>query len=339
MSKCLQDAQYKMAEKLRSSAVMFAANLRLAQATIMAIDNANQLISNYRKQHNIASEALDMMEENRRHMRTTFWVRELEFMSEYCSPEELETIEAVGRRYAGRLVATVARQFAEQLGRLRCNANKYCTSAFSRSLQDLSMARAQGIANARILGRLIAFKEIQQFDDLAFERKLQAAGLGQDLIGHAANFMEKGVTGYAQIGRDLAGRLGDNFTQMGMAVRQRGHDPGRSATMQAMLDGHLGQISYTPEGFSNQVADNTPDMDFRIDSSRIGGFRDAPGKTVTSWPHEQDQMQMNNGRVGNWDLARVGEKTYPVEGGDGTVTVKMSDFELDYVDHKSKGDT
>ena len=336
---CLQDSHYTIAEQLRAGAVKFAANLRLLQATIMAIDNANQLVANYKKQNDIASESLDMMEENRAHLKHVFWTRELLFRDEYCSPEELEQIEDVGRRYAGRLVSTVARQFATQLHELRCNANKYCASAFAKSLQDLALARAQAIANARVLGRMLAFNEIQQRDDLNFDRKLQAAGMGQDLT--AASFMTKGAAGYAQIGQSLTGRLNANFEQIGSAIRQRGFDPGPSSKMRAIEEGVYGQMPYTPLGFASQTPESTVDSNFQIDTSRIGGFRQGAGDSVSPWTNQQNQMQMNNGRVGNWDLARTGTVTYTdtdTWGKPIVINVSMEDFELKYVDDKTKGD-
>lgn len=338
---CLQDSHYTEAERLRASAVKFAANLRLAQATIMAIDNANQLVANYKKQNDIASESLDMMEENREHLKRVFWTRELLFRDEYCSPEELEQIEDVGRRYAGRLVSTVARQFATQLHELRCNANKYCASAFAKSLQDLALARAQAIANARVLGRMLAFNEIQQRDDLNFDRKLQAAGMGQDLIANAASFMTKGAAGYAQIGQSLTGRLNANFEQIGSAIRQRSLDPGPSSKMRAIEEGVYGQMPYTPIGFASQTPESAIDSNFQVDTSRNGGLREGTGDSVSPWTNQQNQMQMNNGRVGNWDLARTGTVTYTDTDSHGKViaiNVSMEDFELKYVDNKTKGD-
>lgn len=338
---CVQDSQYKEAEKLRAEAVKSAADLRLSQAIVMAIDNANQLISNYRKQNDIASETLDMMEENQAHLKNTFWPRELEFRDEYCNPEDREQIEEVGRRYAGRLVSSVAKQFADQLAQLRCNANKYCTSAFTKALQDLSLARAQGIANARILGRMLAFKEVQRLDDLAFDRKLQAAGLGQDLIQQAASFISKGAQGYSQIGQRLTGDLNTNFSQIGSAIQQRNAWVPPSAQMRSILESSTGNAPYTPEGFASQTPDNSLDMDYRIDTTRMGGFRQAPGSVTTSWPDQQRQSQMNTGRVGNWNLARTGTVIYTDFDSHGKairIPVSMEDFSLKYVDDKTQGD-
>lgn len=338
---CLTDSGYKSAENVRSGAVTYAANWKLSQAVVMAIDNATQLIANYKKQNDIASEAMSMSEQNRSHMKNTFWTRELQYLAEYCSPEEVEQVETMGRRYAGRLVSSVADQFAKQLDQLRCNASKYCASAMAKAFQDLSMARAQAIANARILGRMIAFNEYQQRDDLNFDRRLKAAALGDGLIGEAANFMGKGRAGYAQIGQSLAGRMTASLEMMGQGVRDRYRDPGVSPEMQGMLDGRFGQMAYTPDGFTSQTPDSGLDMDFQIDSSRMGGFRRTAPDTTTSWPGQQMQSQMNDGRVGNWDLARVGSKLYvdyDTYGKPIRINVKMSDFDLAYQDDKTEGD-
>lgn len=339
---CLNNSGYTTAENIRAEAVKYASNWRLAQAVIMAVDNATQLIANYKKQNDIASDAMSIMEQNRAHMKNTFWTRELQYLAEYCTPEELEQVETMGRRYAGRLVSTVSDAFAKQLAALRCNASKYCTSAMNKAFQDLSMARAQAIANARILGRMIAFNEYQQRDDLNFDRRLKAAALGDGLIGEAANFMAKGQTGYANIGTQLASRMSDSITGIGMAWNSRYADPGRSQEQNDMLANLYGNVQYTPAGFMNQTPDTGLDMNFQIDSSRIGGFQRSAPETTTSWFGQQSQTQMNNARVGNWDLARVGEKTYvdyDYHGKPIKITVKMSDFKLDYMDDKTRGDS
>ena len=344
MADCLQDSEYIAAEKKRADAVKFASNWKLGQAIVMAIDNAAQLISNYKKQNDIADEAMSMMEANRKHMKNVFWSHELRFLAEYCSPEDIEGIEEVGRRIAGRLVSQVAGQFAKLFDALRCNVNKYCASAYSKALQDLYIARSQAIANARILGRMQAFAEHQQFDDLNFKRKVQAAGLGQDLIGQAASFMSQGASGYAQIGQRIAGQLGQSFEMMGQAVRMRYGDPGRTWDMNQMLMGNVGQLPYTPDGIVQQeinAASATPDFNFGIDQGRIGGFQRSAPDTTTSWFGQQAQMQMNNGRVGNWDLVRSGTKTYidyDTYGKPIVITVDMEDFPLEYADNRTEGD-
>lgn len=338
---CLDGSGYQQAEEIRTSAVNYASDWKLGQAIVMAIDNATQLISNYKKQNDIADQAMRISEQNQAHMKNTFWTRELQFLAEYCSKDDLEKVEEIGRRYAGRMVSSVAAQFAKMLSDLRCNANKYCASAFGKALQDLAMARAQGIANARILGRMIAYQEHQQLDDLAFDRRLKAAGLGQGLIGEAASFMSKGASGYAQIGQSLAGRLSSNFEMMGQAINMRNSPPPRSREMVGMWDASMQNMPYTPEGFASQTAATGLDMDFAIDSAKIGGFQRTANDTTTAWASQQSQTQMNNGRVGNWDLAREGTKTYTdydTYGKPINITVKMSDFPLVYVDDRTAGD-
>lgn len=343
---CLNGDGYKSGEDIRASAVNTAANLRLAQMIVMAIDNSNQLISNYKKQNDIADAALKMSEQNQHHLKTTFWTRELQFLSEFCSPEEIEEVEAMGRRYAGRLVSMVAAQFAKQLNALRCNASKYCSSATGKAFQDLSLARSQAIANARVLGRMMAFKEHQQFDDLTFARRIQAAGLGDGLIGQAANFMGKGTAGYSQIGQSLAGRLSDNITGIGQAFEMRNKPPPRSREMVSMWDAAMARQPYVPAsttaaGTSDvfNMDFSAPEMDFKVDTTNLGVYKSSDSASL--WQSQQNQTQMNNGRIGNWDLAREGTKTYTdydTYGKPINITVKMSDFPLKYMDSKTEGD-
>lgn len=365
MADCLDDAGYKEGEKLRAESVKNAALMRQAVAVVIAVDNAAQALKNYKQQRDIANRSLKIAEEVRKHAQNTYWPRELEFLAEYGTPEAIETIEVMGRRYGGRLAADVSRLFAARLKEARCGATRYCTSANKKVIQDLMMARAMAVANARVLGRNVAFAEFQARTDTNYDRRLQAAALGRGLMGQAANLYNKAGAGLASAGAALTGSLNSALQAFGYAGRrdpwnqQQVMQDAAARSQPGVFQGDLSRAPYDAGGFratesytlnnppgSNIGAGNVTSDLMGMDSSMLDGTKldvsSAVGlaqtNTTSAWQGLQHE-RWNEADVGNRDLARSGTMTYMVEGGEGgQVTVKMEDFPLIYVDDKNEGD-
>lgn len=205
MANCLGAEGYMKGEQARFDANMDAARIRKTAADIIAVDNAARAVSNYRQQHDVADRALDISEAQRRHAQATYWPRELEFMEEFANPEAVENIADMGRRYGGRLAATLAKGFAQRLAEAKRNAPRYCTSANAKTLQDLMIVRAQAVANGRVLGRNLAFAEYQARNDLNQERRMQAINVGRGLVGQAATLYATAGLGLAELGTQMGG--------------------------------------------------------------------------------------------------------------------------------------
>lgn len=203
----LTDGGYIVGEGARTSAADTASFIRQAAAALIAIDNANRLVDNYRKQRDIQDRMLDISEEQQKHLEDVFWPRDIQFLTEFSVGEPIEAVETMGKRYAGRLVATVAGAFAPKLREAKCSAPRYCTSATSKGLQDLLMARSAAMANARVLGRNIAFAEYQARNDVNVERRMQAIAIGRDLMQQAANLYASAGQGLAAAGSILSGQM------------------------------------------------------------------------------------------------------------------------------------
>lgn len=208
LSPCtLFDFGYTAGEGTRTSAADTASFIRQAAAGLIAIDNANRLVDNYRKQRDIQDRMLDISEEQQLHLETVYWPREIQFLNEFSVGEAVEAVETMGKRYAGRLVSTVAGAFAPKLKEAKCSAPRYCTSATTKSLQDLLMARSVAMANARVLGRNIAFAEYQARHDVNVERRMQAVAIGRDLMQQAASLYASAGQGLAAAGSILSGQM------------------------------------------------------------------------------------------------------------------------------------
>lgn len=203
MSNCLGSEGYMHGEQARFDANMDAARIRKTAADIIAIDNAAHAVSSYRHQRDITDRALGISEAQQRHAEATYWPRELDFMEEFANPEAIENIADMGRRYGGRLTATLAKGFAQRLAEAKRNAPRYCTSANAKTIQDLMIVRAQAVANGRVLGRTLAFAEYQARNDLNQERRIQAINVGRGLVDQAATLYASAGLGLAELSTQM----------------------------------------------------------------------------------------------------------------------------------------
>jgi hypothetical protein len=350
MANCLSDDGYTDGEKIRSDAVANAALARQVASAAIAIDNANRLIENYRDQRDISQRTIDIARQQQQQLETVYWPREEQFLAEFSNPDPIEPVEVMGARYAGRLVASVAAAFAKELHSVRCSARRYCTSANQKRLQDLMLARGTAMANARVLGRNIAFAEFQARTDINLSRRMQAVAIGRGLIAQAMSLYAAAGAGFANAEADISRSLNSAFADFGAygeirrnaRQQRRGFDtpdttevrmPGTvdSGWNGAALPGMTANFGFrsSVDGFQNLDASNL-----------MKG--DEAGLSSTSQPNVFQNMQseqMNNGKVGNNDLARTGVKVFPVIGGPGTVRIDMDLFPLKYVDDRTEGDS
>jgi hypothetical protein len=319
---CLNDIGYVPGEVIRSGAVNAAALIRQAVAAVIALDNANRLIDNYKDQRDISRRTLAIAQQQQRQLREVFWPREQQFLAEFSNPEALETVEAMGRRYAGRLVATVAGAFAKQIKAVRCGMSRHCTSANKKVMQDILLARAGAIANARVLGRNIAFAEYQAREDTNYERRMQAVSMGRNLMGQAANLYQSAGQGLASIGNVLSGQLSSALESFGYARRDYSNSSAandtvaqgqyeffksqRAGTTMPSTGGGGGWGAFTPNvgefGYNStigKVFDVTASDMFEgltVPSTASGLAERDP---LTVWPSQQQEAQGNTGKTLN----------------------------------------
>ena len=201
---CMDGSGYESGEKIRTAAVSQAAMIRRVAALAIAIDNALQAVANYKKQRDIAKRSLAISKAQQKQLQDVYWPRELEFLAEFGTPEAIETVEVMGRRYGGRLLASIAGAFAKALREARCGGSRYCTSANRKMVQDLLLARSTAMANARVLGRNIAFAEFQARTDTNFNRRMQAIAIGRGLMGDAAKLLQNAAGGLASAGNIIS---------------------------------------------------------------------------------------------------------------------------------------
>lgn len=345
---CLGDMGYKSGEQIRAAAVITAATMKQVAAAAIAIDNANQLIDNYRSQRDISQRGIDISREAQDQLSEVFWPREEQFLAEFSEPEVIETVEAMGRRYSGRLVADIAGAFAAQLREARCSFRRYCSSANSKLIQDLMLARANAMANARVLGRNIAFAEYQARHDINLSRRMQAVALGRGLINQAMSLYQAAGRGFAASGDTLSANFNSALESFGYAQQQRRGARDYLAQVEAMPAYETSAPARMPGTTSGWNGNPLPAMlpGFGMASSQRSMFDleagnvmkgDESGLSSGNDPSNfqwRQSEKMNDAEIGNNDLARTGTATFPVAGiTGGSVTINMDAFPLRYVDH------
>lgn len=349
---CVGDIGYSLGETTRAAAAITAANIKQAAAAIIAVDNANQLVNNYRDQRDIARRGYQLQRQQQDHLKTVFWPREAQFLAEFSTPEDIETVEAMGVRYGGRLAATVAGLFAEQLKEAKCASARYCTSANAKRIQDLLLARSVAMGNARVLGRNIAFAEFQARTDTNYERRMQAVALGRGLMQQAATLYASAGAGLASSAVRLSGQLSNAMNAFGVAREQGAtaraqRDFAQDQVNQAVQQGNpagsvagfgnnvgalIGPegfgLASTMEGFSTRSASQT------YDSALFAGDTTGLSETgLENFNYMQNERQMNEGDVGNRDLVRTGTIVWPVVSvGAGAVAINIDAYGLMYAD-------
>lgn len=350
---CMDGTGYAKGEATRTAAVSQAAKIRQAAALAIAIDNALQAVNNYKKQRDIAKRSLAISKAQQKQLQDVYWPRELEFLAEFGTPEAIETVEVMGRRYGGRLLASIAGAFAKALKEARCGGSRYCTSANRKMTQDLLLARSTAMANARVLGRNIAFAEFQARTDTNFNRRMQAIAIGRGLMGDAAKLLQNAAGGLASAGNIVSQQFTSAIQAFGYArFRSQQHADGLVAR------DNMARETYTPNGGRS----GDPFFDAGLATQNGIGYQSSVGSVMDQSAggfgtnfnfgteegaglSQRDQFssslpglqEVNNDMdVGDDDLVRTGTVTFPVASiVGGSVTIDMERFGLRFADDEN----
>lgn len=367
---CISNSAYSTAENFRTGAALINATLKSAQLVYEAYRSGQDLIDNYRKQHELAKRA-QAMAEAIQGQQSMFWAAEQQFKNEFIVPEPIEDVEVMGRRYAGRLVSSVLGAFASKIHEVKCNMNRYCTSANMKALQDIYLMRSFSVSAARTLGRNIAFAEYQARTDLNWERRKQAAALGRKLTGDASGLIKSAGAGLASIGAGHEQSLNSALKAAGQALFRPDmapENPGSRANAGMVeadettytsgnqvygpssapggYQSNNGAQMYGSSGGSSDVqganslassmsANETLPPSDLIGESDLRGTQDGP-YTDDQDLYRDGSNQNFNGPV---DRVRRGSVVFDVVGGNGgKVRVDMDKFEVGYADHLDAND-
>ena len=357
---CISSSAYAAAQKSKTTAVLINAGLKSAQYISEAVISGQDLIDNYRKQHELAKRA-QAMAEAIQGQQSMFWAAEQQFKAEFIVPEPIEDVEVMGRRYSGRLVASVLGAFASKIHEVKCNMNRYCTSANQKALQDIFLMRSFSVSAARTLGRNIAFAEYQARTDLNWERRKQAAALGRKLTGDASGLIKSAGAGLASIGAGHEQSLNSALKAAGQALFRpdmNPENPGLRANAGLYESDETtytsGNQVYGPNSISGYQSNNGAQMygssSPEVESANImassfsNNQTDPPSDLITEadfkQPGDGDELPSlysdtdNQNVNGPTDKVRRGSVVFDVVGGGGgKVRVDLDKFEVGYADH------
>lgn len=363
---CVSPTGYKDGQTTRMNAVTLVAISNAAAYVALAVVNANDMIANYKKQNDLAKRAMEIAEAVQG-SQGVFWGAENQFRNEFSTPEALEDVETMGRRYAGRLVSTILGAFAKKIREAKCGMNRYCTSANMKTLQDIYLMRAFAVGQARTLGRNIGFAEWQARNDVNWERRQQAAALGRKLTGDASSLIDAAGKGLAGIGdsyakgfssalqglgntvnRDVDSYYNEKSVMQNASTYTTNGDPYGGGYQYDTGAELFGSNSYQSNGGSPMYGPSSlPLMSEPNPGSTYGaGTEVTSGVPSSIWgdpaggnnqviADENVYNEADNPTdVGPVDRVRVGNYAFPVKGGGGGfVVVDMDKFSVGYADH------
>lgn len=224
---CVSAEGYKAAETVRFAALSEAASYKWAQALLQIGFNAKGAVDNYKKLHLITSKALALEEDQFNHVKDTYWPAEEQMLNEFTQKTAWESQAVLAKRYAGRMWAPIAAQFAKEIRKLECEKPRYCGNAHVKRMQEMLVQRSATRANVTLLADRIAFFEVQAVEDTDHDRRKQAIALRQGLITQAASLMAQAASGFAGAQASSMGAINNAIQALGYARGQQNNAENR----------------------------------------------------------------------------------------------------------------
>lgn len=349
---CLDGTGYGTAEATRAGALSTIAIAKTALAggeVAVSLLNAKQAFD---KKNAVKSQLTSIEEQQQNHLKDTFWPKELDFLDEFTEGQDLEDIDVKARRHTGRLISTLSHKFADKLREIRCRQSRYCTSAREKQITDLYDVQSKAVANARILGYVMGFMDVQRKKDLHDQRRLQAIGLGRKLMDKAATLYGQAVQSLDMIGQQTANTLNSSLEHLGYEFNQYKNIRENAPTMaptpgQKRLDQSSPLAWKDTNNFlanmnaslDSMYGENLPDSSFKVSNANSMNGGAAYNTPMFSILHGGLEEHMNNGIVDNVDKTLTGTATFPVV--DDTVEVDLTHEDYSLWDQQKRclGDT
>lgn len=258
---CVDAEGYKEAEEIRFGALSYAANIKKVLAVAQAVVNSTTAINNYKKLRDITSLGIRLEEEQHAHLKNTYWPAEEQMLGEFTVARTWDSQAVLAKRYAGKMWAPMAAQFAREIRKLECEKPRYCGNAFLKRMQELQVQRAATRSNVTLLADRIAFYEVAAIQETDAERRKQVIAMRQGLLGQAATFMAQAAAGYGGAQANAMGAINNAIQTIGMAMTEgrqaqagMGRDPYfHSRTAQSAAD-FTAQQSYSDSDMARQNA-------------------------------------------------------------------------------------
>lgn len=173
-----------------------------AASTAVAAINTAAAIKIANQQYQIAKGYLDLAKEMREYWNNSYKPCEVKMVAEACSAPLYEPQYQVT---AGRYVAAVRQQFKNALDDASRNASRYCTGLSAMLARDMAVAEATAVGSAMNFGYRYEEARKEVLDQVRWDRRNQALGLGRDLITQSAKYSDMANGALSSLG-DQAGR-------------------------------------------------------------------------------------------------------------------------------------
>ncbi|MGF6599784.1 hypothetical protein P3T23_004518 [Paraburkholderia sp. GAS448] len=166
-------------------------------ATAVAVINTVAALEISRREYEIAKGYYDLARELRDMWNNTFVPCEQATVAEACSAPLYTPLYD---ETAGRYIASVKQQFRDALNNIINCSNRFCTGLTQAMLKDAAIAQAQAVGDAQNYAYRYEEARKEAKDDLRWNRRMQALGLGRNLMAESAT--------YAKAAEGLFGTLG-----------------------------------------------------------------------------------------------------------------------------------
>lgn len=296
---CVSDAGYKEAEGKRYAAVATAGTIKQLMAVAQFALNASDAISNFKKLNKVASRGVTIEEQLHKKLKETYWPAEDQMLDEFTQKTTWEGQAVLAKRYAGRMFAPYAAQFAKDMHKLECEKPRYCTNAHVKRVQELMVLRSAVRANVNLMAEKIAFYEIKAVEDTDHERRKQALAQRQGLVQQAAALMAHASQGFAGAASGAMGAVNNAIQTFGYATTQRaqaeagfGKDPYFHQRIGQQVGGQAPVVDMAPTSFAQPQFDNPLEQQWQ---QSVG--QPAPALDTSAFDAEWDQGMagLNNG--------------------------------------------
>lgn len=292
---CVSEKGYKKAEGDRFAAVRTAANYKAGIAAAQFLLHANDASSNFKKLNKVSSRGVTVEERLQKQLRETYWPAEDQMLDEYTQKTEWESQAVLAKRYAGRLYAPFAAQYAKEMHRLECEKPRYCTNSHVKRVQEMHVLRSAVRANVTLLADKIAFSEVQAIEATDHERRKQALAQRKGLVAQAAALMASAAQGFAGTAANSMAAVNGAIQTFGAAITQRqqaeagfGRDPFFHQQIGQQVGRMAPVVDMAPQ--RNAVPDNFESDWERMTAGMNSGVATSSGITTPFGASEPDRL-------------------------------------------------
>ncbi len=186
--------------------------------TLMQIDHAKDIFD---KQHELAENYYKMAKRLQDYWFSVFSGCEAATVAESCGePKHYPNYNAQAARFS----ASAKRQFKQARLDLQTCVSRFCTGARDTIARELAIAEAKACTDAINFGYRYAEHRAQALNDVRWSQRIQALGLGRNIIGQSLGYAQAASGAYSSLGQQAQSSLNSSLQALGYAFNRNRQD-------------------------------------------------------------------------------------------------------------------